>query len=229
MSSDGGFSARKFSRHFPGQFNRFYVWGKASTDPLYPAIYETLKDIETPLLDVGCGMGLLAFYLREMGWTEAIHGVDIDAKKIAIALQVARHFRGPLSFESVCASDPLPPHSGSVTLLDILQYLPTSERLKMLRGCAERVAPNGRLIIRTGVQETNWRGRVTILMDRVGNGIGWITSRAHTHPTLAEIKEPLAEAGLVGEFTPLWGRTPFHNWLGVFRREDQGPSAPPAA
>ena len=39
MSSDGGFSARKFSRHFPGQFNRGYVWGKASTDPLYPAIY----------------------------------------------------------------------------------------------------------------------------------------------------------------------------------------------
>lgn len=220
MSSVDGFNARKFSRHFPGKFNRCYVFGKISTDPLYPAIYESIKNTEAPLLDVGCGMGLLAFYLREMGWTQAIHGLDIDSQKVAIAAQVAPQFPGPLSFESVSVSDPLPPHSGSVTLLDVLQYLPTGERRRLLRHCAERVAPNGRLIIRTGIQETNWRGRVTMLMDRVGNGIGWISSRTHAHPTVVEIEQPLAAAGLVGEFKPLWGRTPFHNWLGVFRRRD---------
>ena len=229
MSSVDAFSARKFSRHFPGTFNRYYVWGKVSMDPLYPAIYESLTNMEAPLLDVGCGMGLLAFYLREMGWTPAIHGVDIDAKKIAIAAQMAPQFPGPLSFESITVSDSLPPHAGSVTLLDVLQYVPAGKRLRLLRECAERVAPGGRLIIRTGIQETNWRGRLTLLMDRVGNGIGWISSRAHTHPTLAEIEQPLAAAGLVGEFKPLWGRTPFYNWLGVFRRKDQDPSAPPAA
>jgi len=163
-----------------------------------------------------------------MGWTQPIHGLDIDAKKITAATQVAPHFPGPLSFETVHVSNPLPHHSGSVTLLDVLQYFPSGERLRLLRECAERVAPNGRLIIRTGILENNWRGRVTMLMDRVGNGIGWITSRAHAHPTLSEIEQPLAEAGLVGEFKPLWGRTPFHNWLGVFRRRDPGPSAPPA-
>ena len=224
MSNAHGFYARQFSRHFPGRFNRYYVWGKVATDPLYPAIYDALRKVETPLLDVGCGMGLLAFYLREMGWTQPIHGLDIDVKKIAIATKVAQHFPGPLLFETVSVSDPLPPHSGSVTLLDVLQYLPSRDRLHLLRGCAERIAPHGLLIIRTGIQETNWRGRLTELIDRIGTGTGWITTPSYPHPTLGEITPTLAEAGLVGEFKPLWGRTPFHNWLGVFQRKDPDPS-----
>ena len=228
MSKGGRFSPREFSRQFPGIFNRFYVWGKVSTDPLYPAIYETLAKTETPLLDIGCGMGLLAFYLREHRWKPPIHGLDIDAQKIAIATQVAAHYAGPISFDTVAVADPLPSHFGSVTLLDVLQYLPAEERLRLLRDCTERVAPDGLLIIRTGVQEANWRGRVTMLIDRIGTRTGWISTPAHPHPTLEEISPPLAEAGLVGEFKPLWGRTPFHHWLGVFRRKAQAPSTPPA-
>ena len=38
------------------------------------------------------------------------------------------------------------------------------------------------------------------------------------YPRKEEIESLLAAAGLQGSLQPLWGRTPFNNWLGVFHR-----------
>ena len=43
---------------------------------------ESLLDGGRTALDIGCGIGLLEFYLRERGLTFPIHGVDFDIEKI---------------------------------------------------------------------------------------------------------------------------------------------------
>jgi hypothetical protein len=40
------------------------------------------------------------------------------------------------------------------------------------------------------------------------------------YPEAEEIESVLRGAGLEGSLNPLWGRTPFNNWLGVFVRRD---------
>jgi len=56
------------------------------------------------------------------------------------------------------------------------------------------------------------------LLDRMATWLGWMKAPPVTFPRHEELCQVLAEAGLSGSFEPLWGRTPFNNWLGVFRR-----------
>ncbi|MFL6595491.1 MAG: class I SAM-dependent methyltransferase, partial [Chthoniobacterales bacterium] len=46
---------------------RHYVGSKLRRDGVFAAAYELLRDSDQPILDIGCGVGLLPFYLRERG------------------------------------------------------------------------------------------------------------------------------------------------------------------
>ena len=41
-------------------------------------------------------------------------------------------------------------------------------------------------------------------------------------PSAQELRATLQRHGLQAEFKPLWGRTPFNNWLVIARRAPQG-------
>ena len=209
---------RALAARFPSFQERCYARGKLSTDPLYPAVFEALKSCPEPLLDIGCGMGLLAFYLRERGWSGHITGIDYDARKIKTAIAVAGPEARDLDFSQADAMDGLPDHSGSVTILDILQYFPAPERAVLLRAAAARVCPGGRLVIRTGLAGDTWRCRVTRSIDLMAAAVRWMKSPPLHYPDKEETESLLAAAGLIGAFRPLWGNTPFNNWMGVFDR-----------
>ena len=209
---------RDLARRFPTVSERCYVRGKLASDPLYPAVLRALDGTDAPLLDIGCGMGLLGFYLRLGGWMPPISGIDYDARKIKTACRLAPDFPGKLDFARGDAMAGLPPHSGSVTILDILQYFPVAERARLLAAAADRVSPGGVLVIRTGLTDSSLRFHITRAMDHVASLARWMKSPPLHYPTAGEITDTLARAGLDGRFTPLWGRTPFNNWLGVFRR-----------
>ncbi len=213
-----GFSVRAFANRFPTRQERGYVMGKLATDPLYPAVHEVIQTTTAPLLDVGCGMGVLAFYLRQRGWQHAITGVDYDPRKIATARKLSAGFGGVLEFNQADAGLALPAHRGSVTLLDILQYFQPATRDSMLRNCAARVANDGVLVIRTGIRDDSRRFRVTRFVDRMAALLNWMKAPPVHYPERDELCHLLEGEGLLGEFQPLWGRTPFNNWLGVFRR-----------
>src|ERR1700682_5527064 len=57
----------RVAARFPRGWLRSYAKSKLRRDPIFPEAYELLHDSKGPLLDVGCGVGLLAFYLRERG------------------------------------------------------------------------------------------------------------------------------------------------------------------
>src|SRR3954451_14619900 len=67
---------------FRSAWLRHYVGSKLRSDPVFSLAYELLRDVGGPILDVGCGVGLLAFYLRERGANHPITGIDIDERKI---------------------------------------------------------------------------------------------------------------------------------------------------
>ena len=61
------------------------------------------------------------------------------------------------------------------------------------------------------------RSRTTRLVDRLAHRIGWMGMRPQHYPTLDALRTMLEAHGLHVDCTPLYGRTPFNNWLIVAR------------
>jgi trans-aconitate methyltransferase len=216
------FSLWRFARAFPDPHARCYVASKVATDPLYPAVLEVLKDTPPPLLDLGCGMGVLSFYLRAHGFRNSIHGIDYDLRKIEAAWHVLKKTNAAdLTFAQGDAREGLPAHHGSVSILDILQYFPPSDQTRLLTAAASRISPDGVLVIRSGLETPGWRFRFTRWNDRMANRLRWMQEPPVHYPTRESLTSTLAAAGLTGTLRPLHGRTPFNNWLGVFQREKE--------
>ena len=216
--SDTPLDIRRLAARFPGNHARYYAWCKFATDPLYAAVFTTLADTTAPLLDIGCGMGLCSFYLRERGCKFPMRGLDFDAEKIAIAQKAAAAHAPDLVFETSDARTGLPAHSGSVTILDILQYLDPAAQKALLREAAARIAPGGKLVIRTGIEDPGWRFTLTKVTDWFAVLCFWMKSKPIAYPRPETLTATLEACGLRGTIRPMWGRTPFNNWLAVFER-----------
>lgn len=180
-----------------------------------------LQPCVLPLLDIGCGLGLLAHVLRQHARTQPYLGVDIDADKIARAQRAgARAGLVDARFDCLDASVALPDHRGSVALLDVLQYLPAEAQPVLLREAAARVAPGGRLVIRTTLADNSGRDRTTRITDMLAHLVGWMGTRPRHYPDAASVRAPLEASGLELRMAPLYGNTPFNNWLVTAVRGD---------
>jgi 2-polyprenyl-3-methyl-5-hydroxy-6-metoxy-1,4-benzoquinol methylase len=205
--------AKKLSAPFPGIWARSYVSSKVKTDPLYGAVFHELDGSKMPLLDLGCGMGLLAFYLREKGLHFPIHGLDYDPRKIEAARRVVSVLaHNGISFDTHDAREGLPEHSGNVTILDILQFFTPQEQETLLDIAASRVAPGGKLVIRSAIKDESWRFKVTVAGDLLAKLTAWMKAAPTHYPTAADFERVLSKHGKV-RIEPLWGGTPFNNHL----------------
>ncbi|MFT3897727.1 MAG: class I SAM-dependent methyltransferase [Thermomonas sp.] len=203
----------------PRRYHYYYVRGKLASDPLYPGAVEALRGSNAPLLDLGCGIGLLAHALRADGQAMAYAGADFDAGKIAIANTAARRANlVDVSFATCDLIRASPAHRGSVALLDVLQYLPGDAQERVLDDATAMLVPGSKLVIRSGLRDDSARSHATGFADRMANAIGWMRSAPVVYPTRDWFERRLADAGLAAEFRPLHGRTPFNNWLIVATR-----------
>lgn len=203
----------------PDQYRYWYSLSKLAMDPLYEAVPGTFEDESSPLLDLGCGIGLLLHCLRASGRRLPYVGVDTDAAKIdAARVASARGGHADANFQVCDLNVRFPDHHGSVALLDVLQYLPRQAQGALLSQAAQCVSKEGRLVIRTGLADDTWRSAMTRATDRFGHFIGWMKTSFKAQPTAHELRTTLKHHGLHAEFRPLWGRTPFNNWLVVARQ-----------
>ena len=210
--------AQRLARLYDGPLRRYVYW-KVRMDPAYPAILSRLRQhAGQPLVDIGCGVGVLAFFLREHGFEGPIVGIDFDERKIEAARSAATRYRG-VDFICADAAGPLP-DGHNVVLLDILQYVDTPARRVILRNAAAAVPPGGVAVIRQGIRDRSWRYRLTHAVDAIGRAIRWNRGQPMNFPTRQEIEE--AFRGFESEVTPLWGRTPYNNYLLVFRKPSRG-------
>ena len=198
----------------PDRYLQGYSFCKLATDPLYQAVCAELDGHQEPLLDLGCGIGLLAQCLRALGNEIAYIGVDSDADKIEIARTAAtkRNF-GDIRFEVHDLAKTFPHHRGSVALLDVLQYLDPGTRQALLANVARRLSERGKAVMRIGIEDRSWRAAFARSADRFGHKVHWMRSSFVSLPTREELSQALHDVGLTASFRPLWGRTPFNNYL----------------
>jgi SAM-dependent methyltransferase len=207
------------ARFLPNRTHYWYVRSKFATDPLYDGVCAALIGMRAPLLDLGCGIGLLAHCLRAKGIDLDYFGVDNDAGKIAAARAAAdRAGITAARFECVDLATSFPAHSGNVCLLDVLQYLDEPERSALLEAALERVAPGARLVLRTGVEDGNWRTHVARGVDRAASWARWMNTGPKRYPTRVALESAFARHGMRATWHPSWGRMPFNNWLVVAER-----------
>lgn len=199
---------------FGNRHDFFYTLLKLRSDPLYPGVLAALRGTRAPVLDLGCGLGLLAHALRQDGQHQSYRGVDIDAAKIARGSRVAADCGlRDVRLEVMDVGVETPDHSGSVTILDVLQFLPPDAQRELLARVAPMIAPRGRLVIRTGLQDRTGRSRTSRISDRLANLIGWMQERPRSYPTADGLRRILEDLGLRVSLAPLYGSTPFNNWL----------------
>ena len=200
-------------------------------DPLYGGVCAALRGATGPVLDLGCGIGLLAHALRGQGSTLEYVGVDSDSGKVATARASMERtpFHAPLvadpsnavgrvTFRVCDLAYDFPPWHGNVVLLDLLQYLPPARQWPLLDAVASCLWPDSRLIIRTGLHSAGWRSRVTRLADRLGHAARWMNTAPRRYPRREELLRFLASRGLSHRIEPMRGGMPFDNWLIVASR-----------
>lgn len=203
-------------RWYGNSWHYHYSRLKLGSDPLYPGVVAALRGSIAPLLDLGCGIGLLAHALRAEGVALPYRGVDNDAAKIAEAQRGARHAGlSDVEFQMVDLATTLPEHHGSVAILDVLQYLDDTAQQRLLDTAIAMLLPGACLVIRSGIEDGSRRMRVTRAIDRISNLIGWMQTAPRRYPRAEDLRVVLESAGLASEFTSLRGNTPFNNWLVV--------------
>ncbi|WP_449468470.1 methyltransferase domain-containing protein [Stenotrophomonas humi] len=198
----------------------FYALFKLRSDPLYPGVLEALRGSSAPLLDLGCGLGLLAHALRRDGQRMPYRGVDNDDSKIRRGrLSAERAGLADTQLECVDLIATVPDHHGNVTVLDVLQYLPAAAQTALLQRVVGMLGAQGRLVIRMAEPDHSRRGVISRAADRAANLIGWMRSRPRDYLDVATVQAQLQQAGLSVHTTPLYGNTPFNNWLLVAQRD----------
>jgi SAM-dependent methyltransferase len=208
----------RIARRYHGRWLQGYARGKLRSDPVFAAAFELLRTSPMPVLDVGCGIGLFPFYLREKGFTEALTVFDLDAAKIAQAQRIAGADYSDVRFFHCDATHPWPAgESGHVVIVDVLHYLAATAQREVLERAAERVAPGGLCIIRETPRDASWRFRATQLEEAFIHRIFWMKSPAVHFPSVEEIATPFVRRGFSSETRPLWGRTPFNSHLFILR------------
>ncbi|TAM61002.1 MAG: class I SAM-dependent methyltransferase [Rhodanobacter sp.] len=208
----------RIARLYDNRLQRLYVRSKLANDPVYAATAALVGGSDLPLLDIGCGIGLLGQYLNAQGHLPPYLGLDHDKHKVA----AGRHALQRAGLDAVMTlrhADvaELPSAQGHVALLDVLHYLSAMQQLTLLQAAARHLAPQGCLIIRNVLREPNWRFHATRLEEFFLRTSGWIPGGAQHYPTASELRSPLENAGLDVRIQSLRGRTPFNSYLIVAR------------
>lgn len=207
----------RVAAQFPLGWLRLYAGSKLRRDPIYAAAYELFQGSNQPILDVGCGVGLLAFYLRERGSRQPVLGLDVDLRKTRRGTRVAGRYRDvDISCHDIQKS--IPAFSGNVALFDVLHYLAPAQQMTLLSHLAKCVAPGGWLVIRDCPRDNNPRYFVTWIAERFGQLILWSWNSSLHFPLRERIAENFSENEFERSSRPLWGTTPFNNQLFIFRR-----------
>ena len=208
----------RVAAQFQQRWLRHYVRGKLRNDQIYSAAYELLRSSENPILDVGCGVGLLGFYLRERACKQPLLGLDVDERKIRYGSEIAAKQYEDVELRLHDVTGPLPVFSGNVALFDVLHYLPRAGQRALLSDLAGRVAPGGVLIIRDCPREPRPRYWMTLIAEKFAQAISWNLRTPLHFPSRESISDVFAANEFEREIRPLWGTSPFNNHIFIFRR-----------
>lgn len=204
-----------------------FVRGKLRYDPVYRAILNNgLLPNEGRLIDLGCGVGILAALLTEArnqhqagNWDPdwpappqslELFGVELLERKVASA-RLALGDRVPI-FQGDIRTFDFPDCSAAV-LLDVLMYLKAADQRQILQRIARAMQPGGVLLMREANAAGGLRHHVTSLAEHIcclWRGQGW---NALHYRSAKEWTALLEESGFSVVSLPMSQGTPFSNVL----------------
>jgi SAM-dependent methyltransferase len=103
-----------------------------------------------PVLDIGCGFGLFSLYYAMTAPGRFVRGVDVNARRIALARRAAARLGlGNVAYEVGDARD----FKGDVEvtaayMLDIVHHIPPAAVPPLLRELRRSLAPGGTLVVK---------------------------------------------------------------------------------
>ena len=108
-----------------------------------------LSNVRGCVLDVGCNVGNLAFFIREFGLSvEQLRVIGIDIAERSIATANMRNIPGAIFQVGNALSINFPDASfDAVTLVEVIEHMP--EKLSVLRELTRLLKPGGRLLLST--------------------------------------------------------------------------------
>jgi 2-polyprenyl-3-methyl-5-hydroxy-6-metoxy-1,4-benzoquinol methylase len=158
------------------------------------------------ILDLGCGHGLLSFYLAAAAPDRRVVGVDIDEDKLVEARRsAARSTLGErVSFVDISPTwipgDPLPGVAtqwDAIVCVDVLYLLGEQRCREVLRAAAGALAPGGRVVVKELGTWPAWKYRVSRLQERLAVSVLRITKGQQISLVpRAVIESELRDAGL---------------------------------
>jgi SAM-dependent methyltransferase len=210
--------ANEISRQIGGsRWLQGYVRGKLRTDPVFRKAQETISQRPGKLVDLGCGLGLLGFWLQAQGIENPYEGCDLGSWKIEAGEAAARRMNLE-NFALKLGNMTIFPIDGAVTicLFDVLHYLPAAEQERFLERLSQAARGGALLLIRTGVKGCGWRSLVTVLEELWTRASGWIGGGEINFPRLEYVEDFFSQRGCRVSAQPLWGKTPFSShWLEI--------------
>ncbi|MEP6808729.1 MAG: class I SAM-dependent methyltransferase [Chthoniobacterales bacterium] len=217
----------RVATHFSPRWLRHYASSKLRSDPVFAAAFELLRETSDPLLDVGCGVGLLPFYLRERGFREQIQGLDIDGPKVRCGSAIARENYHEIELCEQDVATAVLAFRGNVAVFDLLHYLPPAVQQGLLVRLAAFVPVGGLFLIRESVREPSARFLMTYAGEIFAQAVSWNVGAPLHFPAPASLQTAFPETEWTRAQQSAWGRTPFNNRLFVFRRRVSatGPTA----
>jgi SAM-dependent methyltransferase len=210
-----------------GRFAYYFARGKLRADPVYRAILELgLLSGRTRVLDLGCGQGLLAAWLRAAehcyargawpwGWPPAPRTLSTRGIEL-MARDVERARRALGSASEVLHADIRSASFGAVdavVILDVLHYLDPQAQRQVLRRVRAALPSRGLLLLRIGDAAAGLRFRYGQWSDKLVmllRGHSIVTQ--HCRSTV-EWRALLQECGFDSEAKPMSRGTPFANVL----------------
>jgi SAM-dependent methyltransferase len=210
-----------------GLFAYYFARGKLRADPVYRAILEFgLLQGRARVLDLGCGQGLLAAWLRaaercyERGsWPRAwppapqtlsTRGIELKARDV----ERARCALGPAS--EVSQADIRSAAFGvadAVVILDVLHYMAPHAQLEVLQRVRAALPPRGLLLLRVGDAAAGLRFRYGQWSDRLVMLLRGHALVGQHCRSVAQWRGLLRECGFDSEAKPMSQGTPFANVL----------------
>jgi SAM-dependent methyltransferase len=130
----------EYHRTDAAYFDEWFAHNRSFLEPL-------IADIrERPILDIGCGFGLLVHALRRLGCRAAC-GIDISRGQIRVAQN--RGLPCELVDETAQSAwfDAHPQHFAAIFLFDVLEHIAPVRQIAFLAMLGRALAPGGRLLL----------------------------------------------------------------------------------
>lgn len=183
---------------FKGPILEWYLRIKTRLEKNYRVFHEILPE-EGKITDIGCGYGSMAYMLGLLSPGRFIYGIDYDKKKI----RVANHCHAKndhIVFTHGDIGDMDFQESNVFIISDVLHYLPFAMQETVIKKCASKLIPGGRIVIREGDSELKSRHIMTRLSEFFSTRLGFNKTMGGEgilyFPTRTHLIKLLSECGL---------------------------------